>query len=44
MLLEQARADYEQAAGELELARTGAQTAERKHSLGMISKNEYTQQ
>jgi hypothetical protein len=43
-LLEQARADYEQAAGELELARTGAQTAERKYSLGMISKNEYTQQ
>ena len=37
-LLEQARADYEQAAGELELARTGAQTAERKYSLGMISK------
>ena len=43
-LLEQARADYEQAAGELELARTGAQTAERKYSLGMISKNEYIQQ
>ena len=43
-LLEQARADYEQAAGEFELARTGAQTAERKYSLGMISKNEYTQQ
>ena len=43
-LLEQARADYEQAVGELELARTGAQTAERKYSLGMISKNEYIQQ
>lgn len=43
-LLEQARADYKQAEGELELARVNAQTAERKYSLGMISRNTYTEQ
>ena len=43
-LLEQARADYLQAEGELELAQTNAQSAERRYSLGMISQNAYTQQ
>ena len=43
-LLKQAQADYDQTRGELELAVRNAQAAERRYSLGTISRNEYLQQ
>lgn len=43
-LLKQAQADYDQSRGELELAVGKAQAAERRYSLGAMSKNDYLQQ